>query len=194
MDPLVSTWTIDYIRSDSWEREGNRAYIEASNFAGDACSYELILNPLGDAVVLNFEISMFTDSWYEKTLGKTLEELVVPDAERALQNWNKETQRIAKKLPKGQWKKGPGNTYDLEYALLSLLYEKLSEFGGLKTTSRISQLLNIELSTAKERMRECRNRDFLTASSKGVRGSSKITQKARKQLIKEGVIDAKKGK
>ena len=194
MNPLVTQWSIDLIRTHSWEKTGDSAYLEASNGSHDSCSFDLVMNPVGDAVVLNFNASMNSNSWYEKLGGYSIEELVVPAAETALIEWDKEIRNILEWLPKGMWRKGPGSNFELEYAALSFLVEKLNEFGGLKNIQRISVLLEIERSAAKERVRECRNRELLTTSGKGVRGYSIITAKARKLLEREGVINAKKGK
>ena len=194
MDSKVVKWRIRFIRADAWESRGDKAYVEASNYAGNSCSFTLVLISESQPVVVNFSSSSYEQLLLEKLSGFSIQDLVVPLAENMLKKWNKEIQIIVELLPKGRWKKGPGSNYELEYAVLAFLVEKLSEFGGHKTIKRIASLLEIEISTAKERVRICRESELLTEAGKGFRGSSEITNKARKILEKEGVIDAKKGK
>jgi len=193
MSSRGSAWRVTFIACDSWAHQGDRAYAEFSSIDGDAYSLEMTLNTKGEAVVSSFQMITASKMSFDRSTQGILE-IVIPLIKAQLSNWNYAVHKIVGLLPKGKWKKGPGISIDYEYAILAYLCEKLSEFGGLKTTIRISQLLEIEPTTAKERIKECRKRDFLTAPSKGVRGSSKMTQKAKKLLRTKGVIDAKKNK
>ena len=194
MDPRFVMWDIDLIRADAWNSPLDMAYAEASDYAGNSCAFTLVLISESESVVTDFSTSAYEQLLQDELSGYSIQDLVVPLAENLLSNWNKEINVIVEWLPKGRWKKGPGSLYEFEYAGLAFLVQTLSEFGGKKTTQQVASLLEIEMTTAKERIRICREQGLLTVAGKGVRGSSEITTKARKLLEKEGVIDAKKGK
>ena len=190
MDTTKAIWSIDRISCNAWEDIGDYALVEASNYAHDSCSFELYRVPNGGTGVVNLQTSFYETDWREFIDIKEIENQLANDAEKALDDWERQIQRILKKMPKGQWRKGPALEKDLEYALTAYLKEKLSFFGGLKTNEILARRLEIPYSTAKERIRECRNRGFLTEPGKGVRGRSEMTAKARKILKEEGVINA----
>ena len=187
-------WSIDRIRCDAWGSFGNVAFIEASNWTSDECSFQLVINSNEESVLLDFKITLGSNAPDLMLDIYGIERSLVPDAEEILNNWTKEIERLITFLPKGIWRKGPGQTYQFEYAVLSLLFERLSEFGGHKTTQQIARLLEIEISTAKERVRECRNRNLLTPPGKGIRGFSNVTRRGMKLLEEKEVVNAKKNK
>ncbi len=190
LDALVAVWSIDRIESAAWFDEGDSALIFGSNSAGDTCSFELYRVPDNDVAMFDFAFDWRSENWWESVLPNQVESQLWPEAERLLGEWDLQIKRILTWLPQGQWKKGPGNDYEFEYAVLAFLKESLSEFGGLKTNAVISRLLKIPLSTAVERIRECRNRGLLSVPGQGIRGHSTMTAKAKKQLKEKGVLSA----
>lgn len=190
MDPLYSTWSIERIVASSFSRSGDKARVEASNWAGDNCTLVLGWIPAGRPPVLDFFLDSSSANWWEHYVASDVEAQVASDALRILKEWEKENQRIVQLVPHGQWAKGPNNDYQFEYAVFALLRERLGEFGGLRTNEEISIRLDIPASTAKERVRECRARGLLTEPGKGIRGKGSLTAKARRILIEKGVISA----
>lgn len=190
MDAQVANWSIDRIECVAWFEEGDSAQVYGSNFAGDTCFFELFKVPENDVAMFDFNIDWRSANWWESVLPKDVEKQLWPDAERRLNAWETEVRKILSWLPSGQWKKGPGNDYEFEYSVLAFLKETLSEFGGLKTNTTIAKLLDIPLSTAVERIRECKKRGLLSVPGQGIRGYSVMTTKVRKLLIKEGIINA----
>ena len=71
---------------------------------------------------------------------------------------------------------------DVEYAKIAYLYTKLLATRTLNTTEELAKVMDVSLSTAKERVRACRKYNFLTKPGKGQRGQSVITFKAIKVL------------
>lgn len=189
MDPQVATWSIDRIESSAWFTEGDSAVVYGSNFAGDTCSFELMRIP-DDVVVLDFEVDWYSKDWWESIRPEDIQSDLSDEAEHQLVQWESDVRKILSQLPNGKWRKGPSNDYELEYALLALLTEKLSSFGSLRTNWVVSRLLSIPTSTAVERIRECRNRGLLSSPGQGIRGQSVMTAKARKLLKEKGVKNA----
>lgn len=190
MDPLVASWSLDHIDCSIWLEEGDTAIVHGSNFAGDSCSFELIRVPGDEVALFDLVFDWRSTNWWESTLPQEVEKELKSAAERKLSAWESQVRKILSWLPSGQWKKGPGNDYQFEYAVLAFLKDSLSEYGGLKTNTAVSRLLDIPVSTVVERIRECRNRGLLTIPGKGIRGHSVMTTKARKLLIEKGVIGA----
>ena len=57
----------------------------------------------------------------------------------------------------------------------------------LRVTQLIAQDMQIPLSTAKERLRKAKEKEFLTNPGRGLNGQGEITEKAKKLLRKEGL-------
>ena len=190
MDALVANWSLDRIECSSWFEEGDSAQVFGSNSAGDSCIFELIRVPGDDVALFDFNIDWRSTNWWESVLPQDVQSQLWKAADKKLSGWESEIRKILTWLPSGQWKKGPGNDYEFEYSVLAFLKESLSEFGGLKTNTTIAKLLEIPLSTAVERMRECRNRGLLSVPGQGIRGQSVMNAKARNLLKEKGVISA----
>lgn len=190
MDSLVALWQIDRIDCASWFKAGDRAFIFGSNWAFDTCSFELFRLEDGETSLINFQFSMVSPDWWESTRPEDIESTLSQDAIKRLNGWEREIQKIISWLPSGQWRRGPGNGFDLEYAVLAFLHETLGEFGGGKSNETIANLLSIPISTSIERVRESRSRGLLSGPGKGIRGQSKMTAKAKKLLEAKGVISA----
>jgi hypothetical protein len=71
---------------------------------------------------------------------------------------------------------------DVEYAKIAYLYTQLLATRTLKTTEELAKVMDVPLSTAKERVRACREHNFLTKPGKGQRSQSVITLEAMKVL------------
>jgi hypothetical protein len=190
VDALIANWSIDRIESAAWFEEGDSALVFGSNLAGDSCTFELFRVPDDDVALFDFNIDWVSNSWWESVLPNEVQSQLWPEAEKRLVAWDSQVKKILTWLPSGQWKKGPGNDFEFEYAVLAFLKDSLSEFGGLKTNYVISKLLQIPLSTTVERVRESRNRGLLSVPGQGIRGHSVMTAKARKILKEKGVISA----
>jgi hypothetical protein len=190
VDSLVAAWSIDRIECDSWSLEGDTAFVYGSNYSGDSCSFQLIRVPGDDIALIDLVFDWHTSNWWESVLPDEIQSDLWGKADVLLNEWRTQIERILTWLPRGQWSKGPGIDYQFEYSVLAFLIEKLAEFGGRKTNDTISKLLGIPLSTAVERVRECRSRGLLTNPGQGIRGQSRMTTKAMKILIEKGVIDA----
>lgn len=183
-------WSIDRIQCDSWRVEGDRAIAHASSEFGATCSFTLLRIPDKDVALVDFNLSDLAPEWWQVINPKDLEKRLLAETIKQLNEWNKSIENILTWIPIGAWKKGPENDYSLEYASLAYLKETLSKFGGLKTNSTLGDLLGVPVTTVVERIRECRNRNLLTAPGKGVRGTSTLTSKAMKLLEQKGVRSA----
>lgn len=190
MEPQVNIWGVDRIDCSSWFKAGDSAVVYGSNWAGDSCTFELYKIAADEISVVNLQLSMMSPDWWESTDPSEVETTLSREAKRKLDVWESEIRKITSWLPQGQWSRGPGNNSDLEYAVLAFLQVTLGEFGGGRSNATIAYLLSVPLSTAIERVRESRNRGFLSGPGKGIRGQSKLTSRARKLLIERGVISA----
>lgn len=190
MDSNSQIWSVDRIECSSWREEGDRAEVFASNWSGDSCSFYLYRIPNEDVALVDFNLVTSSSDWWQTIHPKELESSLWEEAEKKLSDWNSEIDKILSWIPPGLWKKGPENDYAMEYAALAYLKETLTEFGGLKTNTVLARLLGIPVTTVVERVRECRNRGFLTTPGKGIRGKSQLTSKATKLLMEKGVIRA----
>jgi len=71
---------------------------------------------------------------------------------------------------------------DVEYAKVAYLYTQVLATRTLKTNEELARFMDVPLSTAKERVRACRKRGYLTQPGKGKAGMSIITEEAMKVL------------
>ena len=190
MDPKVSIWGVDRIDCSSWFKAGDSAVVYGSNWAGDSCTFELYKLAENEIAIVNSQLSMMSPDWWESMDPSDIESTLSQEAQRKLDTWVTEIHKIISWLPEGQWSRGPGNSSDLEYAVLAFLQVTLGEFGGRRSNATISNLLSVPMSTAIERVRESRERGFLSAPGKGIRGQSILTARARKLLTEKGVMSA----
>lgn len=190
MDPQVSIWGVDRIECSAWFKAGDSAVVYGSNWAGDSCTFELYKIGKNEIAVVNSQLSMMSPDWWESSNLVDFESTLSQEARTRLDSWEKEILKIISWLPEGQWSRGPGNNFELEYAVLAFLQVTLGEFGGGRSNSTIANLLSVPMSTAIERVRESRHRGFLSTPGKGIRGHSRLTAKARKLLTEKGVISA----
>jgi hypothetical protein len=186
----LDIWGIDQVVCSQWRATGDTAAFSASNWAGDSCAGILVRTGFNQYVLTEFSIDIRTPDFWTSLPGFDVEKEVVPEIVTSLEKWNKSLDDLLSWVPKGSWPKGPSSDTDFNFAVVAFLYEDLLKFGGRSAIKILSVLMQVEESTAKERIRESRKRKFLTSPGKGVRGTSYSTSKARKILEKEGVINA----
>jgi len=80
-----------------------------------------------------------------------------------------------------KWPKGIAAS-DAEYARVAYLYTQLMSTKTFKTTERLAEVMEVSVSTAKERLRKARAKGFLTSPGKGRIRASVITPEAIKVL------------
>jgi hypothetical protein len=187
------TWKIVSLTCDSWFQAGDSATVRARSDDSVLASLRLIRGEDAQVFVSKFELENGSSQNFRKVNKDPLSE-IKSLALLELNLWEKHIRQVLTWLPKGPWKKGPGNSLDLEYAALAFLVVGLSEFNGRKAVTTISNFLGVPTSTGKERIRECRARGFLSEPGKGNSANSDITPECKKMLQKAGVINAKKGK
>jgi len=186
-------WKLVTLASDSWFLVGDSAIIKARNDDSVVAYVKLIRGENSQALVTKFELegdSVQNFLRLNTDPSPELKFLALAD----LNSWEKQIREFLSWLPKGPWKKGPGNSLDFEYAVLAFVSVALAEFNGRKVVSKISDFLEVPISTTKERIRECRARGFLSEPGKGNSANSDITLECKRMLQKAGVINAKKGK
>lgn len=189
----IEDWTIDEVECESWEFQNDRANVVASNKLGDSIEVEAIRHPDGFAIPLHSDLSqMRTPNWFDKLPRDFVESLVIPVVDNLLDNWVERLKVIDAWVQDDVWviSKGEKKIEDGPYAALAFLYQTLGELGGKKVTTAAARRMQVEPSTAKERIRECRVRNLLSSPGRGLGGQGKVTSKAMKILEKEGLIGA----
>jgi|688.fasta_scaffold375503_1 hypothetical protein len=183
-------WGVSEVICSKWRDIGDSAAFQASNWAGDSCSGMVVKTGASEYTITTFILDVSNPEFWSELPGFDVKDEVIPDVVVALEKWNTGINDLLSWIPQGAWPKGPTANTDLNFAIVSYLYEDLMKFGGRSAIRTLGSLLGIEESTAKERIRECRNRKFLTSPGKGVRGTSSSTSRAEKLLIEKGVLGA----
>jgi hypothetical protein len=185
-------WEITKIVSSSWHKNGNVAFVWASNWANDEIYFEMSIHPDGYSVTYNFEFSFYSAALEPYMGADIVEKEILPIAEEMLEDWWDRIIQVSALVRPKQWKTQRGLPADESlYAAVALLYSERKRMNPLKVTSLLADDMGVPLSTAKERVRKARQKGFLTTPGKGLNGQGEITEKAIKTLKKARLSNEK---
>lgn len=187
----ASFWSIDRIVCSQWEEQNDTADIYISNYQGDSIEFQVIRTPDGDIVSLNTTSDFRSSDWYEYTSEADAVNSLILEVDRDLNEWADEVKRIREAVKPIAWRVGRGKAIDeAVWASLAYLYELRASKYETRIIEELARDMKCEVSRAKERIKNLRNIDFLSAPGQGVRGEGKATKEARKILKREGLLDA----
>jgi len=187
----ASFWSIDRIVCSQWEEQNDTADIYISNYQGDSIEFQVIRTPDGDIVPLNTTSDFRSSDWYEYTSEADAVNSLILEVDRDLNEWADEVKRIRETVKPIAWRVGRGKAIDeAVWASLAYLYELRASKYETRIIEELAKDMKCEVSRAKERIKNLRNIDFLSAPGQGVRGEGKATKEARKILKREGLLDA----
>jgi hypothetical protein len=186
-----SFWSIDRIVCSQWEYQNDTADIYISNYQGDSIEFQVVRTPDGDIVPFNTTSVFRSSDWYEYTSEADAVDSVMLEVDKELNKWVDEVRRIREVVKPTAWRVGRGKAInEAVWAALAYLYELRASKYEMRIIEELASDMNCEVSTAKERVKNLRNIDFLSAPGQGVRGEGKATKEARKILKREGLLDA----
>ncbi len=181
-------WSIDKVVCEGWGEAGSFAYAEASNWTNDSLTFEVSLHPDGYPVFYNVEVDFYSDELFAYEADGIIRDHLLEELSAKLDSWWQEVIECAKNLDPKNWAVPRGfPAADLQYARLANLYQIRASMAPLRVTQLIAQDMQVPLSTAKERLRKAKEKEFLTNPGRGLNGQGEITEKAKKLLRKEGL-------
>lgn len=187
--PEEHMWTIDRILCGHWGEVGDVADVWCSNFAFDSVVFSISIAPDVGPIIYDINSDFNSENWMQ-TIGEYgLPVGIYEEAISKLEDWSSRFDIAREWISASEWKASPGLAIpDVQYAALAYVYELRSEM----TTNRITELLAIDMgtsvSTAKERLRKAREKEFLTSPGKGLGGKGNIEKKALAILKREKLI------
>lgn len=185
----TSVWTIDKIVCLGWNVQNDTADVYISNYSGDSIDFQVVRTPDGDIVPYNVTSDFRSIDWYLYTSESDAVDSIILEVDRRLNEWSSEIKRIIPMLSPVKWRVGRGSAVPENiWCLLAYLYELRASMNDYKIIETLADDLKCEVSTMKERVKNLRRIDFLTAPGQGARGEGKATKKAIKLLEKEGLI------
>ncbi len=186
-----SFWSIDRIVCSAWQEPNHTADVYISNYQGDSIDFQVIRTPDGDIVPFNITSEFRSSDWYEYTSEQDGVDSVILEVDKELNTWASEIQRIREVIKPSVWRVGRGKSVD-EYiwAALAYLYDLRSSMYEQRIIEEIARDMKCEVGTAKERVKNLRKIDFLSAPGQGARGEGNATPKAMKVLKKKGILNA----
>jgi hypothetical protein len=181
-------WSIDKVVCEGWGEAGSYAYVEASNWTHDSLSFEISLHPDGYPVFYNVDVDFNSDQLTAYQADEIIREQLLDELSTKLDSWWGEVIGSAKNLAPKCWKVARGlPVAEIQYARLAKHYQIRASMAPLRVTQLIAQDMQVPPSTAKERLRKAKEKEFLTNPGKGLNGQGEITEKAKKLLRKEGL-------
>lgn len=181
-------WSIDKVVCEGWGEAGSYAYVEASNWNHDTLSFEISLHPDGYPVFYNVDVDFNSGQLTAYQADEIIRDLILDELCAKLESWWEGVIESAKNLEPKFWEVTRGlPVADIQYARLANLYQIRASMAPLRVTQLIAQDMKVPLSTAKERLRKAKEKEFLTNPGRGLNGQGEITEKARKLLRKEGL-------
>ena len=187
----ASFWSIDRIVCSQWEYQNDTADIYISNYQGDSIEFQVVRTPDGDIVPFNTTSVFRSSDWYEYTSEADAVDSVMLEVDKELNKWVDEVRRIREVVKPTAWRVGRGKAInEAVWAALAYLYELRASKYEMRIIEELASDMKCEVSTAKERVKNLRNIDFLSAPGQGVKGEGKATKEARKILKREGLLDA----
>jgi len=184
------SWEISKIVCSSWHKSGNVALVWASNWANDELYFEMSIHPDGYSVTYNLEFNFYSDDLAPYMGVDIVEKEILPVAEEILEEWWDRIIQVSALVRPKQWKTQRGLPADESlYAAVALLYSERKRMNPLKVTSLLADDMGVPLSTAKERVRKAREKEFLTTPGKGLNGQGEVTEKAIKLIKKDGLLN-----
>jgi hypothetical protein len=183
-------WTIDKILCSNWNKSSGFATVWASNYSSDYVVFELALHPQHGPIITSIDSNFASAEWHKEIGANGLPEGLEDDAIQRLKKWAKELEVIKKWIEEKKWNYVPGVAIqEVQYASLAFAYQHRAKMNPGRVSELLAEDMNCSLSTTKERIRKCRNLDFLSNPGKGKRGAGKVTNKAKNLLKKEGKIN-----
>jgi hypothetical protein len=181
-------WSIDKVVCEGWGETGSFAYAEASNWTNDSLTFEVSLHPDGYPVFYNVEVSFYSDELFAYEADGIIREQLLDELSAKLDSWWQDVIECGKNLQPKHWAVPRGlPVAEIQYARLANLYQIRASMAPLRVTQLIAEDMQVPLSTAKERLRKAKEKEFLTNPGKGLNGQGVITEKAKKLLRKEGI-------
>lgn len=181
-------WSIDKVVCEGWGEAGAYAYVEASNWTNDSLDFEVSLHPDGYPVFYNVNVAFYSDPVMAYQADAIIREQLLDGLNSKLDSWWQEVCVCAKNLAPKFWEVSRGlPVADIQYARLANLYQVRASMAPLRVTQLLAQDMQVPVSTAKERLRKAKEKEFLTNPGRGLNGQGAITEKAKKLLRKEGI-------
>ena len=187
----ASFWSIDRIVCSAWHEQSHTADIYISNYQGDSIDFQAVRTPDGDVVPFNITSDFRSSDWYEYTSEQDAVNSVINEVDKELNTWATEVQRVREMIKPISWRVGRGKSVDDSiWACLAYLYDLRSSMYEQRIIEVLAIDMKCEVGTAKERVKNLRKIDFLSAPGQGARGEGNATPKAIKVLKKKGILNA----
>jgi hypothetical protein len=165
------------------------AFIELSNFAFDSITFQIVRHKNGDAIPLNIEVDFRSEDALMRIDAQSIVLDFVIEVQGELEQWARDIEIARDWLEPSTWfvKRGLA-VDDIQYAALAFLYDLRANKYEKQIIETLAQDMQTKTSTVKERIRKAREKGFLSAPGRGAGGQGEITSKAKKLLMKEGLL------
>ena len=183
MNANINNWSITKILCSKWGDPSCTAVVWASNWANDEIDFEIAIHPDNYLVFYSVDMDFRSGEFSTFQANDIIENQLLGEAEGLLDNWWSEVELTRKALTRTMWEVPRGHAVDeIQYARLAKLYTLRARYAPLRVTQLLSEDMSVPTTTTKERLRKCREKEFLTSPGKGLNGQGEVTKKAIKLL------------
>jgi hypothetical protein len=189
MDVMAISWSFRIKRCKSWEYQWDTVWVEASNYVGDSIDFLVTLHQDDYPIAYDFDSSFMSNSFLPFQAEEVVNDYILNDIDVFLKAWQNRISNLRNEVLPRKWPESKGYAADdYLYAVVAKLYEERASVGDSSITESLASDMKVSSSTAKERIRKAREKEFLSRPGKGAGGQAEITKKAIKTLTERGLI------
>lgn len=187
MNANVSYWSITKILCTNWGDPSCTAVVWASNWANDELNFEIAIHPDNYLVFYSVDLDFRSGELSTFQANDIIQNQLLEEAEALLDEWWSEVELTRKTMTRKNWEVFRGHAVDdIQYARLAQLYTLRARYAPLRVTQLLSEDMSVPTTTTKERLRKCREKEFLSSPGKGLNGQGELTKRAINLLKREG--------